>query len=551
MSAGTDRFCMNLPCEIGKGAYFHMKLTDIEHGPISPVWAEKGYQLPKFDREAVKAKTAAEPTWVHFGAGNIFRAFPAAILQQVLDSGKYDRGVIVAESFDYEIIDKAYRPYDNLSLLVCLQSTGTIEKKVIASVPESLKAVPQFAGAWARLVEIFQAPSLEMVSFTITEKGYGFSPADLERGFGAQFAMGKITALLYERFKAGAMPLTLQSMDNCSHNGDKVKAGVFAYAEKWAEMGLVPAAFVEYVKDESKISYPWSMIDKITPRPDAKVQKMLEEDGFEDNYTIITERHTFTAPFVNAEETEYLVIEDKYTGGRPPLELGGVMYADRETVDKVEKMKVCTCLNPLHTAMSIYGCLLGYTLISAEMADEDIRGLITKMGYIEAMPVVVDPGVLKPADFIDAVLNRRLPNPFMPDAPQRIATDTSQKLSIRFGETIKAYKERGLDMNDLVLIPLVLAGYARYIKGIDDEGKAFEPSPDPLLAELSAIVAPLEVKEGPQDFSCLKALYTRKDVFGVDLYEVGLGEKIEGMAAELYAGPGAVRKTLHKYVSAR
>ena len=229
-----------------------MKLTDIEHGPISPVWAEKGYQLPKFDREAVKAKTAAEPTWVHFGAGNIFRAFPAAILQQVLDSGKYDRGVIVAESFDYEIIDKAYRPYDNLSLLVCLQSTGTIEKKVIASVTESLKADPQFTDDWARLVEIFQKPSLQMVSFTITEKGYGFNPADLERGMGAQFAMGKVTALLYERYKAGALPLTLQSMDNCSHNGDKVKAGVFAYAEKWAEMGIVPAGFVDYVKDESK-----------------------------------------------------------------------------------------------------------------------------------------------------------------------------------------------------------------------------------------------------------------------------------------------------------
>ena len=528
-----------------------MKLTDIEHGPISPVWAEKGYQLPKFDREAVKAKTAAEPTWVHFGAGNIFRAFPAAILQQVLDSGKYDRGVIVAESFDYEIIDKAYRPYDNLSLLVCLQSTGTIEKKVIASVTESLKADPQFTEDWARLVEIFQKPSLQMVSFTITEKGYGFNAADLERGMNAQFAMGKVTALLYERYKAGALPLTLQSMDNCSHNGDKVKAGVYAYAEKWAEMGLVPAGFVDYVKDESKVSYPWSMIDKITPRPDAKVQKMLEDDGFEDNYTIVTDRHTFTAPFVNAEETEYLVIEDKYTNGRPPLELGGVMYAERETVDKVEKMKVCTCLNPLHTAMSIYGCMLGYTLISDEMADEDIRGLITKMGYIEAMPVVVDPGVLKPADFIGAVLNRRLPNPFMPDAPQRIATDTSQKLSIRFGETIKAYQEKGLDMNELVLIPLVLAGYARYIRGIDDNGNAFEPSPDPLLAELSAIVAPLEVKEGPQDFSCLKALYSRKDVFGVDLYAVGLGEKIEGMVAELYAGPGAVRKTLHKYVSAR
>ena len=139
----------------------------------------------------------------------------------------------------------------------------------------------------------------------------------------------------------------------------------------------------------------------------------------------------------------------------------------------------------------------------------------------------------------------------MPDAPQRIATDTSQKLAIRFGETIKAYEARGLDKSNLVLIPLVLAGYARYLKGVDDNGKPFEISPDPLLAELQAIVAPLEVKEGEQDFSCLKKLYSRADVFGVDLYAVGLGEKIEGMVKELYAGNGAVRKTLHKYTVAR
>ena len=529
-----------------------MKLSDIQAGTYNPQeWADKGYQLPKFDLEAVRAKTHKEPTWIHFGAGNIFRAFPAVVLQTMLDHGTYDRGVIVAEGFDYEIIDKAYTPYDNLSLLVVLQSNGTIQKKVVASVTESLKADRQFTNDWARLVEIFRNPTLQMVSFTITEKGYSVAPADLERGLEPQLIMGKVTALLYERFQAGAAPITVQSMDNCSHNGDKVKAAAIAYAEAWVKAGLVPEAFLAYLKDESKVTYPWSMIDKITPRPDAQVQKMLEEDGFEDNYTIITERHTYTAPFVNAEETEYLVIEDHYTNGRPPLEQGGVLYADRETVDKVEKMKVCTCLNPLHTAMSIYGCMLGHTLISDEMKDEDIKNFITKMGYIEAMPVVVDPGVLKPADFIDAVLTKRLPNPFMPDAPQRIATDTSQKLSIRFGETIKAYLERGLNLDDLVLIPLVLAGYARYLKGINDNGEAFEPSPDPLLSELQPIVAGLEVKEGEQDFSCLKALYTRKDVFGLDLYEAGLGERIEGIVAELYAGKGAVRKTLHKYVSAR
>ena len=528
-----------------------MKLKDILSGSVNAAeWEAKGYELPKFDIKAVREKTAKEPTWVHFGGGNIFRAFPAAILNDALNTGAYDRGVIVAESFDYEVVDKAYAPYDNLSLLVSLQSTGTIEKKVIASVTEALKADYQFAD-WQRLVEIFRNPSLQMVSFTITEKGYGFNEADLARGLQPVFAMGKVCALLLERFNAGQLPVTLQSMDNCSHNGDKVKNGVFAYAERWLADGLVPQAFVDYLKDETKVTFPWSMIDKITPRPHEKVKELLAADGFEDNNYIETEKHTFTAPFVNAEEVQYLVIEDHYTNGRPPLNLGGALYTTRETVDKVETMKVTTCLNPLHTAMSIYGCMLGYTLISAEMADEDLRPFVQKLGYIEAMPVVVDPGVLNPYEFIGAVINRRLPNPFMPDAPQRIAMDTSQKLPIRFGETIKKYVARGLDMSNLVLIPLTLAGYARYLKGIMDDGKPFEPSPDPLLAELQAIVAPLEIGKEEQDWSCLHQLYSRKDVFGVDLYEVGLGEQIEGMVKELFAGEGAVRKTLHKYVAER
>ena len=526
-----------------------MKLTDIKNGNLSAEWAEKGYELPKFDVEAVKAKTHAEPTWVHFGAGNIFRAFPAAILNDTLNSGKYDRGVIVAESFDYEIIDKAYQPYDNLSLLVCLKSTGDIEKKVIASVTESLKADYSFGEDWARLVEIFQAPSLQMISFTITEKGYGVAPADLERGLTPVLAMGKVTALLYERFKAGKLPLTVQSMDNCSHNGDKVKSAVHAYAAKWVEQGLVPAEFLAYVKDETKITFPWSMIDKITPRPDAKVQKMLADDGFEDNYTIVTEKHTFTAPFVNAEETQYLCIEDHYTNGRPPLELGGVLYCDRETVDKIEKMKVCTCLNPLHTAMSIYGCMLGYTLISAEMADEDLRSFIQKIGYIEAMPVVVDPGVLNPYEFIGAVINRRLPNPFMPDMPQRIATDTSQKVGIRFGETIKSYVAEGRDLNSLVSIPLAIAGWLRYLLAIDDNGNAFEVSADPLKDELQAKLSSIEFGKPETVTDQLDGILSNASIFGSDLTKTVLADKIKAYFKAEIAGAGAVRKTLHEAVN--
>ena len=327
-----------------------MKLLDLQNGE-KKVWEEKGYLLPKYDREELKKKTKENPTWVHFGAGNIFRAFPAAKLQDLLNLGEYDRGVAVAESFDHEIITKAYKPYDGLSLSVVLKAEGTIEKHVVGSVTESLVADPVAPKDYARLTEIFENPSLQMVTFTITEKGYslvngkGEKLPGVEDGFLAgpgnqSHLMGRIASLCYARFVKNGAPLALVSTDNCSHNGDKLKAGVMAYVDAWKQAGKVDDDFVSYM--EEKVSFPWSMIDKITPRPDEKVKEMLEKDGFEDTDLIITSRNTYTAPFVNSEETGYLVIEDNFPNGRPPLEKAGIVFTDRETVDKVEKMKVCT-----------------------------------------------------------------------------------------------------------------------------------------------------------------------------------------------------------------
>ena len=111
-------------------------------------WSDKGYELPSYDREDVRKLTKENPSWIHFGAGNIFRGFPAAGLNNMLNDGSYDRGVIVSESFDYEIIEKAYKPYDDLSLLVVLKSDGEIEKKVIGSVIESIAADTSLDNGW-------------------------------------------------------------------------------------------------------------------------------------------------------------------------------------------------------------------------------------------------------------------------------------------------------------------------------------------------------------------------------------------------------------------
>ena len=488
-------------------------------------YIKKGYHLPEYDRKEIEENTRRNPEWIHFGAGNIFRAYQANLAQKLIESGNLKTGVTVCEGYDYEIIDKLYRPYDNLCILATLKSDGTIDKSVIGSVVSSLALDENRPEDIEVLKDIFAAPSLKMCSFTITEKGYK------TRGY-----MEKIVRLLLHRYNSGAYPIAFVSMDNCSHNGDKLREGVLECANHMVEIKEADAAFVDYINDSRKVSFPWSMIDKITPRPDESVYEELSRDGIADLEPEVTSKNTYAAPFVNAEETEYLVIEDDFPNGKIPLDKVGVIYTARETVDATERMKVCTCLNPLHTALAIFGCLLGYKTIHDEMEDADLEKLVYNLGNKEGMPVVTDPKVLSPADFLEAVLTKRLPNPFMPDTPQRIATDTSQKIPIRFGETIKAYRRSGdLDTDDLVLIPLVLAGYLRYLKGVDDEGVEFDPSSDPMLDELRSM-PPEEVLHQQAIFAC-------------DLFEDSLGERILGIYKEMCEGEGSVRKCLHKYVT--
>jgi fructuronate reductase len=290
------------------------------------------------------------------------------------------------------------------------------------------------------------------------------------------------------------------------------------------------------------------MIDKITPRPSEDVLAMLKADGLEGMEVTETAKHTFVSAMVNAEECEYLAIEEHFPNGRPPLEQAGVLFGSRETVDKIEKMKVCTCLNPLHTALAVFGCLLGYTKISEEMRDETLVRMIRTIGYTEGMPVVVDPGVMSAEKFIDEVLTKRLPNPFVPDTPQRIACDTSKKLPVRFGETLKAYVERGkTDLSFLTMIPMVFAGYARYLTGVGDDGKPFSLSPDPNLADLQQIVAGFELGK-PFDTARLRPLFSSPELCGVNLYDVRLGLKAEAFFAEMNEGPGAIRRTLESHL---
>lgn len=525
-------------------------------------YEKAGIRLPGYDVALMAEKTRTSPQWVHFGIGNIFRIFMGTVADDLIEAGEMSTGITCIETFDFDVVDKIYTPYDNLALCVTLHSDGSMEKRVVGSLAEAVAARPLDQKAQGRIREIFRDPHLQMVSFTITEKGYelrgrdgnyfGYIEKELQSGPDGELssAMTLVTAMLKERYEAGAFPLALVSMDNVSQNGKKLRESVLEIASRWKESGYLSDDALAYIQDENQVSFPWTMIDKITPRPDESVARMLSKDGMEAMDTVVTSKRTYIAPFVNAEGPQYLVIEDHFPNGRPPLEKAGVYMTDRETVNASERMKVTVCLNPVHSALGPYGVVLGIDKFYEVIRDEELGKLANLVGPTEGMAVVVDPKIISPDAFMKELMDERFPNPYIPDTSQRLCTDISQGLGVRFGVTVRAYVNKYGDAKKLLGIPLAIAGWLRYLLGETDDGTPYELAPDPLnevfQKELKREGIQIGKPEGLNDQ--LRPILSNLSIFGIDLYEAGIGELIEEIFREEITGYGMVRKTLKKYL---
>ena len=243
-----------------------------------------------------------------------------------------------------------------------------------------------------------------------------------------------------------------------------------------------------------------------------------------------------------------MLIENLFPNGHPPLEQLGIIFTSGSIVEKSMEMKACSTLNPMDTAMAAYGSLLGYETISSEMNDEDIVTFITNLSNVECMPLGADPGVLDPTEFIHEILTVRYPNPYLNDTPARIMTDTSQKVGTRYGQILSNYYNSSAPMDrvtHLSYIPLAIAGWLRYLIGVDDNGNPMQLSPDPLLPSLQKQLEGITLGSTATEEQ-LYPILSDRTIFMVNLFEVGCGERVVEYFNELIAGPGAVRATLHR-----
>ena len=534
-----------------------LNINDLQY---REAWADAGIRVPAYDVRAAAQLAVQAPRWIHFGIGNIFRIFLGGIADDLLEKGLLDRGITCMETFDFDVVDKIYRPYDNLVLSVILKSDGTRDMKVLGSLGEAIKATPTDPEQWDRTLAAFSSPDLQLITFTITEKGYALASSDgtylpyvlkdIENGPDkAQGAMGVVAAGLFRRFEEGALPVALISMDNCANNGRLLKESVVTMAREWAARGFVPEAFIDYVSDEETVAFDCTMIDKITPRPSEQIADDLEALGIENMQPVITSKRTYIAPFANGEGPQYVVIEDRFPNGRPLLEEGfGVYLGDYDTVSRSERMKVTALLNPVHSATGPIGVVLGIDLF-ADMLDTvpAVLNLAKAVAYQEGLPMVKDPGILSPQAFVDELFEDRFPNKYLGDTNLRLSTDVSQGVGVRFGETIKAYVAKYGSAEQLTAIPLGIAGWLRYMLGVDDNGKPYELAPDPMNEEITKAFATITWGDPASVTDQLKPILSNDRVFFTDLYEAGLGEKIEGFFKEMIQGPGSTLATIEKY----
>src|SRR3954452_2520007 len=395
----------------------------------------------------------------HIGGGGVHRSHEAMYIDRLLERGEAEEwgicgvGVLPSDRRMAEVMGAQ----DRLYTLVVKHADGTLEARVVGSIVEYLLA-PDDPEA---VVEKMAAESTRIVSLTVTEGGYNFSPvtgefdaadpavvADLQPGAAPRTTFGLITEALVRRRQRGLPPFTVVSCDNIQGNGDVARRSFTAFARlRDQELG-------EWVDRE--VPFPNSMVDRITPATtDDDREEVRQRFGVDDGWPVVCE------PF-----TQW-VLEDEFSLGRPPLEDAGVQVVEEGEPYELMKLRL---LNAGHRALAYLGSLAGYRLVHEAAQDPLFQRFL--LGYMEeeATPT------LRPVPGIDLAeyrqsLIERFSNPAIRDTLARLAFDGSERITKWLLPVVRENLAAGGEVRRSAAI---VAGWARYCEGVDEEGRPIE-----------------------------------------------------------------------------
>jgi mannitol 2-dehydrogenase len=385
--------------------------------------------LPTYDRAAVRAGI------VHFGVGAFHRAHQAMYLDRLMNEGK---------ALDWGICGVGVLPGDR-------RMKDALQAQDHLLAPDDPEAV----------IEKLADEATRIVSLTVTEGGYNFNAVtgefdatnpdvvhDLEPGASPRTTFGLITEGLVRRRDRGLPPFTVLSCDNIQGNGDAARKSFSAFA------ALRDPALGRWVQDH--VAFPNCMVDRITPvTTDDDRAEIARRFGVEDRWPVVCE------PF-----TQW-VLEDLFPLGRPSFEdVGAQVVSD---VEPYELMKL-RLLNASHQALCYFGHLAGYRLVHEVCQDPLFASFLLAYMDREATPT------LEPVPGVDLEeykpnLIARFSNPHVRDTVARLCAESSDRIPKWLLPVIRHNLATG---GEITRSAAVVASWARYAEGVDEEGRPIE-----------------------------------------------------------------------------
>lgn len=464
----------------------------------APVGAK--FQLPTYDRKAVKAGI------VHIGVGGFHRSHQAmyldALLQKTNDLqwGICGVGIMPQD----EQLSKALHSQDCLYSLT--ERSGKEDTcKVIGALTDHIFGVAEPK----RVFEAIASSDTKIVSMTVTEGGYYRDEStgkvdfthprvknDLENPATPQTIYGYLLAGLALRNEKQNGPVTVLCCDNIQHNGDVVKKAVLEVAE------ARDAALAEWIR--TSVSFPNSMVDRITPVPGKTERSLVEERfGLQDVCPVVSEAFT------------QWVIEDNFIAGRPALEEVGAQFV--EDVTPFERMKI-RLLNASHSAMGYLGYLLGYRYIHEVAQAEEYQPYLSRFMDQEMTPLVGEVPGVDLRWYKDSLLER-FRNEDICDTVLRICSGGSAKIP---GFVLPAIQDAIQQDKPIRAMTAVVASWLRFCLAEDEKGESI-PIEDALAERLTTVAK--RAKADPKPY------LEMKDIFGAlsqnERFEQELGELLD------------------------
>lgn len=436
---------------------------------------------PAYDRSKLTAGI------LHFGVGNFHRAHQAIYLDDLFASGAgHDWAMIGAGVLPSESIMHAKLAEQDWLTTVVEQDEGHMEARVTGPM---IDFIPP--GHTGQILATLADPAIRIVSLTITEGGYFIDPAsgrfnprhpaiaaDAQAPEAPVTVFGLILAGLKHRRAAGTPPFTVMSCDNIPHNGHVTRDAVAGLAD------LQDPELAGWVRNT--VAFPNSMVDRITPATSDRERTILRDEfGVEDNWPV------FCEPF------KQWVLEDKFPGGRPPLEQVGVQFVPDVAPFELMKIRI---LNGGHATIAYPAGLLDVHFVDEAMREPLVKAFLDKVERDEIIPTVPPvPGVM--LDEYYELIVRRFSNPKIGDTIRRLCLDGSNRQPKFIVPTIADRLKAGASVHGLALESAL---WCRYCFGTTDSGAIIEPN-DPAWDRMQATAR--VAKEDPAAWLAMADIY--------------------------------------------